>query len=74
MAVRITVDIFSGRANSVIEVECPEADEVVRRLKPGGKLSGREAADNRFSVLPDQVICPSSSVQSVCTLVPSVGQ
>ena len=45
MALRITVDIFSGRPNPVIEVEGPEADEVLRRLKPGRKLSGREAAE-----------------------------
>jgi hypothetical protein len=44
MALRITVDIFSGRANPVIEVEGPEADEVLRRLKPGRKLRGKEAA------------------------------
>jgi hypothetical protein len=45
MALRITVDIFSGRANPVIEVDGPEADEVLRRLKPGRKLSGREASE-----------------------------
>jgi hypothetical protein len=45
MALRITVDIFSGRANPVIEVEGPEADEVLRRLKPGRKLRGKEAVE-----------------------------
>lgn len=45
MALRITVDIFSGRPNPVIEVDGPDADEVLRRLKPGRKLKGREAAE-----------------------------
>ena len=45
MAVRITVDIFSGRPNPVIELDGTEADEVLRRLRPGRRLSGREAAE-----------------------------
>jgi hypothetical protein len=45
MALRITVDIFNGRANPVIEVEGPEADEVLSRLKPGRKLTGRGAPE-----------------------------
>lgn len=45
MALRITVDIFSGRANPVVEVEGPEADEVLGRLKPGRKLTGRGASE-----------------------------
>jgi hypothetical protein len=45
MALRITVDIFSGRPNPVIEVDGPDADEVLRRLKPGRKLKGREAVE-----------------------------
>jgi len=45
MALRITVDIFSGRPNPVIEVHGREADDLLRRLQPLNKLSGRAAAE-----------------------------
>ena len=45
MGLRITVDIFSGRPNPVIDVDGPDADEVLRRLRLGRKLRGREAAE-----------------------------
>ncbi len=43
MTLRITVDIFSGRPNPTIIVDGPQAAEVLRRLKPGRKLKGKEA-------------------------------
>jgi len=38
MALRITVDMFSGRANPTIELEGPDADEVLERLRPVRRL------------------------------------
>src|SRR5262249_25721820 len=37
MAVRITIDIFSGRPNPIVELEGPEARDALRRLHPTGK-------------------------------------
>src|SRR5262245_42871915 len=37
MVVRITIDIFSGRPNPIVELEGPEARDAVRRLQPTGK-------------------------------------
>jgi hypothetical protein len=45
VALRITLDIFSGRPNPVIEVEGPQAGEILRRLRPGPRLTGREASE-----------------------------
>jgi hypothetical protein len=38
MALRITVDVFSGRPNPAIELEGPEADEALERLRPVRRL------------------------------------
>jgi hypothetical protein len=37
MTVRITIDIFSGRTNPVLELTGPEAKDALRRLHPAGK-------------------------------------
>jgi hypothetical protein len=37
MTVRITIDIFSGRPNPIVELEGPEARDALRRLRPAGK-------------------------------------
>jgi hypothetical protein len=42
MPLRITVDVFSGRPNPVIELEGTEAREALGRLKPAGKLKADE--------------------------------
>jgi len=38
MSLRITVDVFSGRPNPAIELEGPEADEALERLRPVRRL------------------------------------
>src|SRR2546430_15487092 len=47
MKLRITIDIFSGRPNPVVELSGTEADDVVARLAPARKTtkktSGRDA-------------------------------
>jgi hypothetical protein len=43
MPVRITIDIFSGRPNPVVELDAKEAKDVLERLKPTTPLSGDEA-------------------------------
>lgn len=43
MALRITIDIFSGRPNPVIELEGRAAIDALRRLRPGEKLKRGEA-------------------------------
>jgi hypothetical protein len=43
MPLRITIDIFSGRPNPVIELEGKTAAEALRRLRPIEKLPRREA-------------------------------
>jgi hypothetical protein len=43
MPVRITIDIFSGRPNPVVELAGKEAKDVLERLKPTTPLSGDEA-------------------------------
>ncbi len=43
MTVRITIDIFSGRPNPVVELAGKEAKDVLERLKPTTPLSGDEA-------------------------------
>lgn len=42
MEFRITIDVFSGRKNPVIEVKGKEAARLYERLKPTTRLSGRE--------------------------------
>jgi len=41
MEFRITVDIFSGRKNPVIEVKGKEATRLYERLRPARALSAR---------------------------------
>jgi len=43
MAVKITVDIFSGRPNPEVELSGKEAQDVLERLKPAAPLAGDEA-------------------------------
>lgn len=43
MPVRITIDIFSGRPNPVVELDGKEAKDVLDRLKPTTPLVGDEA-------------------------------
>jgi hypothetical protein len=43
MSVRITIDIFSGRPNPVIELRGREGAAALERLAPGRKLGRREA-------------------------------
>ena len=42
MSLRITIDVFSGRPNPVVEVSGRQAKEVLERIKPEGALSKRE--------------------------------
>lgn len=42
MEFRITIDIFSGRKNPVIELKGREAAKLYERLRPARRLSGRE--------------------------------
>ena len=42
MSLRITIDLFSGRPNPVVEVSGRQAKEVLERIKPEGALSKRE--------------------------------
>ena len=39
---KVTIDIFSGRENPVIELRGDEASEALRRLKPARKLSRKD--------------------------------
>lgn len=43
MTLRITIDIFSGRPNPVIELKGRAAAEVLERMAPGRKLGPRQA-------------------------------
>src|SRR5689334_1036785 len=43
MALRITIDVFSGRPNPVIELTESESKKVLERLQPGRKLARAEA-------------------------------
>jgi hypothetical protein len=43
VTLRITIDVFSGRPNPVIELRGKEAAAVLERLTPGRQLKGREA-------------------------------
>ena len=42
MSLRITIDVFSGRPNPVVEVRGRQAKEVLERIKTEGALSKRE--------------------------------
>jgi hypothetical protein len=42
MALRITIDVFSGRKNPSIELDGAEARDALDRLRPGRKLKPRE--------------------------------
>lgn len=42
MALRITIDIFSGRPNPVLVLDGPEEKETLDRLRPESELKGRE--------------------------------
>ena len=51
MALRITIDIFSGRRNPVIELRGREAKEALDRLRPAQRLSKAELARIPYSTL-----------------------
>ena len=51
MNFRVTIDIFSGRTNPVLEIKGREANQLYERLRPGRRLSGREAAALPVSAL-----------------------
>lgn len=42
MGFRITIDIFSGRKNPVLQIKGREATQLYERLRPGRRLSARE--------------------------------
>jgi hypothetical protein len=44
MEFRITIDIFSGRKNPVLELKGRDATQLYERLRPGRRLSSRETA------------------------------
>lgn len=43
MALRITIDLFSGQPNPVISLDDNAAAELVERLRPVGRLKGADA-------------------------------
>src|SRR3954466_5371403 len=51
MALRITVDLFSGRPNPVIRLDDQAAAEVLERLRPVGRLEARDAGPPPESIL-----------------------
>jgi hypothetical protein len=51
MALRITIDIFSGRPNPVIRLDDEAATEVVERLRPAARLESDEAEPPPESIL-----------------------
>jgi hypothetical protein len=51
MEFRITIDIFSGRKNPVIDVKGKEAARLYERLKPATRLSGKELLPVPTSIL-----------------------
>jgi hypothetical protein len=51
MALKITIDIFSGRPNPVVELEGKNAKEVLERLQPTTALSGDEAEKTATPIL-----------------------
>ena len=44
MSLRISIDVFSGRPNPVIEVSGKQEKEILEHLKPEGVISKREVA------------------------------
>ncbi len=42
MKFRITIDIFSGRKNPVLEISGKEADRIYERIKPAARLSAKD--------------------------------
>jgi hypothetical protein len=48
---RITIDVFSGRKNPVIELKGKEAAEMYERLRPARRLSGRDLLAAPSSIL-----------------------
>jgi hypothetical protein len=51
MTLRITIDIFSGRPNPVLEFSGKEANAILERLRPARRLSKSEAAPPFESIL-----------------------
>jgi hypothetical protein len=51
MAIRITVDVFSGRPNPVVTLDGREAQDVLERLGPERRLARRDAVPPPDSVL-----------------------
>lgn len=51
MALRITLDVFSGRPNPVIRLEDEAARELAERIKPADRLKGDEATPPPESIL-----------------------
>jgi hypothetical protein len=51
MALRITIDLFSGRPNPVIILDDNAAAELVERLRPVGRLKGADAEAPPESIL-----------------------
>lgn len=51
MKLRITIDIFSGRPNPVIELTGKEAERILRHLRPGKKLRRTEIVKTPPSIL-----------------------
>lgn len=51
MKFRITIDIFSGRKNPVIELTGKEAAKLYERLRPERRLPGRELLPTPPSML-----------------------
>lgn len=51
MALRITIDMFSGRPNPVVMLDDREAADLLKRLQPAEKLRAREATPPPESIL-----------------------
>lgn len=51
MEIRITIDVFSGRKNPVIELKGKEAAKLYERLRPARQLSERELSPTPPSIL-----------------------
>src|SRR5207245_517701 len=51
MEFRITIDIFSGRKNPVLDIRGREATQLYERLRPARRLSGPEMGPAPLSTL-----------------------
>jgi hypothetical protein len=51
MEFRVTIDMFSGRKNPVLELKGREASQFYERLRPARRLTNREILLDRFPVL-----------------------